>query len=285
MTVSPSAQRAATVAPSTGARDRPDASMDLLLQIMRQPMDPDYAAVAARGETSSRRHWALALVALAIGVLFAVSAVQTTRAAPALQSERTELIHRVQTAETQQDELRSRVTALRAENATLRDAALGGDTASRQLEARIDALDPLVGSVAVTGPGVQITVDDAPDRGAAGKPADRVLDLDLQLLANGLWQAGAEAVAVNGHRLSNLTAIRSAGDAITVDYRSLTRPYQIQAVGDPRTLPAAFAESSAGAWWHDLQQNRGMRYELTEAAELSLPADPGLTLRWAKEAS
>jgi uncharacterized protein YlxW (UPF0749 family) len=286
VTAAPRAHRAhfpAAVAGSPGTR--PDASMDLLLQIIRQPVDPDYAAVAARGQTSSRRHWLLAVVAVVIGVLFAVAAVQTTRSAPVLQSERAELIERVQDAATQQDELRGRVTTLTAENARLRNAALGGDATSQELERRIAALDPLVGTVAVTGPGVRVTVDDATGNAGAGEPADRVLDLDLQILANGLWRAGAEAVAINGHRLSSLTAIRSAGDAITVDYRSLTRPYLIEAVGDPRTLPAAFAESSAGAWWHDLQQNRGMHYEVAEAAELDLPADPGLTVRWAKVAS
>jgi uncharacterized protein YlxW (UPF0749 family) len=259
--------------------------MDLLLQIIRQPVDPDYAAAAARGDRSSRRLWLLGLVAVAVGVLFAVAAVQTTRSAPALQSERTELIHRVQDAEAQQDELRGRATALSAEIDTLRTAALGGDSASAELERQITVLDPVVGNVAVRGPGVQIVVDDAAAPADPAAPGDRVLDLDLQILANGLWQAGAEAVAINGHRLSALTAIRSAGDAITVDYRSLNRPYRIEAVGNPRTLPAAFAESSAGAWWHDLQQNRGMRYELTDAGELTLPADPGLTLRWARAAS
>jgi uncharacterized protein YlxW (UPF0749 family) len=258
--------------------------MDLLLQIIRQPVDPDYAVVAARGPTSSGRHWLLAAAAVLIGVLFAVAAVQTTRSAPALQSERTELITRVQDATAQQDELRGRLTALTAENAALRNAALGGDATSQELERRIESLDPVVGTVAVRGPGVRITVDDATGSGT-GEPGDRVLDLDLQILANGLWQAGAEAVAINGHRLSSLTAIRSAGDAVTVDYRSLTRPYLVEAVGDPRTLPAALAETNAGAWWHDLQQNRGMHYELAEATELDLAADPGLTLRWAKAAS
>ena len=290
MTPAPGAPPAARPAgpaapPRPEVPPRPDASMDLLLQIMRQPVDPDYALVAARGGGSSRRHWLLAVVALAVGVLFAVAALQTTRSAPALESERSELIQRVQDAEAQQDELRDRATALTAEIDTLRTAALGGDTTAQQLERRITALDPVVGNVPVTGPGVRIVVDDAAEPVDPAEPGDRVLDLDLQILANGLWQAGAEAVAINGHRLSALTAIRSAGDAITVDYRSLTRPYRIEAIGDPRTLPAGFAESRAGAWWHDLQQNRGMRYELADAGELTLAADPGLTLRWAEAPS
>jgi uncharacterized protein YlxW (UPF0749 family) len=130
---------------------------------------------------------------------------------------------------------------------------------------------------------VLIVVDDAPAEQPDAR--DRVLDLDLQVLANGLWQAGAEAVAINGHRLSPLTAIRSAGDAITVDYRSLTRPYRVEAIGNPRTLHAAFVASGAGAWWNDLAENRKMRYEVSDVKKLDLAADPGLRLRYAEGAT
>jgi uncharacterized protein YlxW (UPF0749 family) len=102
------------------------------------------------------------------------------------------------------------------------------------------------------------------------------------MLANGLWQAGAEAIDINGHRLSTLTAIRSAGDAITVDYRSLTRPYEVHAIGDPRTLQARFVESSGGSWWNELAQNRRMRYEIARRGRVGLPADPGMVLRHAQ---
>jgi len=257
--------------------------MDLLNQIIRQPVDPDYAAVAARGSEPVRGRWMLALLAVIIGALFAVAALQTTRAAPALKSERTELINRVQNAEREQDELRGRVTSLTGEIATLRTAALGDDDAATALEMRIETLDPVVGNVAVSGPGVLIVIDDSPS--ATADTRDRVLDIDLQVLANGLWEAGAEAISINGHRLSSLTAIRSAGDAITVDYRSLTRPYRVEAIGDPRTLQARFVESSAGAWWNDLAQNRRMRYEISDVKQLDLAADPGMVLRHAGRAT
>ena len=84
--------------------------MDLLNQIIRQPVDPDYALAAARGDNPSAGRWTLGVLALIIGALFAVAALQTTRTAPVLQSERSELISRVQTAEREQDELRGRVT-------------------------------------------------------------------------------------------------------------------------------------------------------------------------------
>ena len=269
--------------PAPATSHAPDASMHQLNPSIRHPVDPDYALSAARGEDSSAGRWTLGVLALIIGALFAVAALQTTRSAPVLQSERSELISRVQTAEREQDELRGRVTTLTQEIATLRAAALGDDDTARFVESQINTLDPVVGNVAVSGPGVLIVVDDSPS--AAADARDRVLDIDLQVLANGLWEAGAEAVAINGHRLSTLTAIRSAGDAITVDYRSLTRPYRVEAIGDLRTLQAGFVESSAGAWWNDLAQNRRMRYEISNVKQLDLAADPGIVLRRAGKAS
>jgi len=258
--------------------------MDLLNSIIRQPIDPDYALTASAGRKPTHRgRWQIGVLAMIIGALFAVAALQTTRAAPALQSERSELISRIHNAEHEQDELRSRVTSLTEDIATLRAAALGDDDAARLVESQISMLDPLVGNAAVTGAGVLIVVDDSPS--AAADARDRVLDIDLQVLVNGLWQAGAEAISINGHRLSSLTAIRSAGDAITVDYRSLTRPYRVEAIGDVRTLQARFVESSAGAWWNDLAQNRRMRYEISDVKQLDLAADPGIVLRHAGRAA
>jgi len=259
-----------------------DASMDLLNQIVRQPVDPDYASVAARGDRSGRSRWLLGLAAVVIGALLAVSVLQTTRTAPVLAGERKELISRIQNAESNQDQLRDRRIALSSDNGRLRAAALGDSGTARSLESQINTLDPVVGTVAVKGPGLLIVVDDAANGLRDGR--DRVLDMDLQILIDGLWQAGAEAISVNGHRLSALTAIRGAGEAITVDYRSLTRPYRIQAIGDPRTLQARYVESGGGVWWNDLAQNRRMSYDITAVEEMTLTADPGMVLRYAKHA-
>lgn len=262
---------------------RPDASMDLLRQITEQPMDPDYAVVAARGDrppARGRRRWALALAAVLAGTLFAVAAVQNTQRAPVLATERQELIARITVAQTELDAQRTEVAALDADINRLRASAAAGDTVAEARLAEIEWLGVFVGTVAVTGPGAVITVDDAP--GADSDTRDRVLDLDLQILVDGLWQAGAEAVSVNGHRLSALTAIRGAGEAITVDYASLTRPYRVEAIGDARTLPASFAQTSAGAWWNDLARHRGMSFSITGVDSLTLDADPGMVLRYAR---
>jgi uncharacterized protein YlxW (UPF0749 family) len=256
--------------------------MDLLNSILRHPVDPDYAAVAERtrlgGPPVRRARWAVLLIGLLVGVLVTVSALQTSQRAPALATERAELITRIRATEQQLDGERAEADRLTADITRLRTARLGGDSDAVRQQAEITALEPAVGAAAVTGPGLVVVVDDA----AGDEDDDRVLDLDLQMLANGLWESGAEAVAINGHRLTTLTAIRGAGEAITVDYRSLTRPYRVEAIGDPRTLPARFAESSGGTWWHELAQNRGMRFETSGVDGLTLPADPGMVLRYAE---
>ena len=63
-------------------------------------------------------------------------------------------------------------------------------------------------------------------------------DGDLQLVVNALWAAGAEAISINGQRLGPTTAIRFAGEAVLVDFRPVTNPYEVSAIGDPDTLSA-----------------------------------------------
>ena len=280
-----SATSSAAPARRVGAREpardaRRDASMNLLRQIAEQPIDPDYAVVAARGAPPSRRHWMLALTLALAGVLLTVAFLQTNTAAPLVAKERADLIDRVRAAEARQDDLSGQVAATSEEIRQIRSAALGDTAEADRMRDQINQLDPTVGQVPVSGPGLVITVDDSASiSGIQGQ----VLDIDMQQLANGLWAAGAEAVSINDHRLTSLTAIRGAGDAITVNYRSLTRPYRIVAIGDPHTLESQFVETTGGQWWNGLRQNLGMRYDVANAPSVTVVGDPRLTLRSAKE--
>jgi uncharacterized protein YlxW (UPF0749 family) len=88
---------------------------------------------------------------------------------------------------------------------------------------------------ALAGPGLRVTIDDAP--GAGSGSLNRVLDRDLQLIVNALWKMGATGIAINGQRLTGVTAIRAAGEAILVDYRPLVPPYAIEAIGTSSPEP------------------------------------------------
>lgn len=258
-----------------GAAVRPrrvDASMDLLTALYRDALDPGYAAAPRH----RRRWWLIGLVALLIGLMVGTSVADRLRAAPAEQVERDQLVQRIEEAAAATDAQRARAAELRQQNRTLSDNALAKDPAAAEVQRQLAILAPATGMQAVTGPGVVLIADDADNSESRGS---KVVDIDIRQAVNGLWQSGAEAVAVNGHRLSSRTAIRGAGDAITVDYRSLTRPYRIEAIGDPNALLQSFPGTPGGVWWGYLKQNYGIRYELASAGSLRLSADPGLGVR------
>jgi uncharacterized protein YlxW (UPF0749 family) len=133
-----------------------------------------------------------------------------------------------------------------------------------------------------------VRLDDAPsDDGGAdvdprtgGADDGRVTDRDLQTIVNEVWAAGAEAVSVNGQRLTALSAIRSAGDAVLVDFRPLNPPYTIRAVGDPKTLRTTFVGGFGGSYLQVLH-GYGITYSVDDQNRVRLPASAGVALRFA----
>ena len=133
------------------------------------------------------------------------------------------------------------------------------------------------------GPGFILTLDDAPGlrgrRGRRGRRRGRsragCIAKDLQYVTNALWEAGAEAVSINGKRLTSTSAIRFAGSAIIVDYRPLTRPYVITALGDPQRFPAAFADGAGGTYLSTLRSTFGVRVDTEVSDDLTVPGGGG----------
>jgi uncharacterized protein YlxW (UPF0749 family) len=259
--------------------------MDLLTQVIAQAREPEYVAARSRppeqGGKPPRRsrgnRIAFLCSVLVIAALFTIAGAQTTRERTAIETEREQLITRIERAEAERDRLLAQVDRLAAENARLRTEGLGDDGEDQALRDRLRETEAMVGVSRVSGPGITVIADDAPAGGG------QVIDVDLQILVNGLWAAGAEAIQINGHRVTNLTAIRHAGEAITVNYRSLNPPYRIDAIGDQRTLQPRLLESWAGTWWNSLKQNQGLRYEVRDVDQLSVAGIPGLAVRTASK--
>ncbi|ABS04564.1 DUF881 domain-containing protein [Kineococcus radiotolerans] len=270
----------------------PAASTALLTEVMTRPLDPGYAAAARRrAESGAPRSRAgrggTWLALLAIGALLAVAGARAAAAEPAADRGRQALLQRIDDATTRSDRLTAQVAQAQAGNAELA-AALGGAPAA-SADARAEGLAVAAAATAVTGPGLQVVLDDAPEDGSAGSDgvttSGRVVDRDVQIVVNGLWQNGAEAVAVNGQRLSSLSSIRAAGEAVLVDHRPLTPPYTISAIGDPAALETGLATSVAGRYLQVLRDNYDIPAEVTTRSAqdaLTLPAAPRLDLRLAR---
>jgi uncharacterized protein YlxW (UPF0749 family) len=259
--------------------------MSLLNNLMAHPIDEGYA-VAARtrpkqgGKAFRSRHRVMLVAAtVVLGFLLAIAAGQNYRSAPEAEKQRNELITRINQADTRLNGLRTQQSQLAGEVRRLQAAGLSNDSSGTALQQKLDDLELQAGATAVTGAGIKAVIDDAKD---ADAKEGRILDVDLQQLVNGLWTSGAEAIAVNGHRLTSLTAIRGAGSAITVDYSSLTPPYTVLAIGDTATMPARFAQSSGGQWVQYLVSNFHVRMTITTEDSLLVPADGTIALRYAK---
>ncbi|MGW2872437.1 DUF881 domain-containing protein [Kitasatospora sp. NPDC001225] len=286
----------ATPTPSApnGRYNRPDASMSLLTNVMDHSLDEGYAeAAAARGGARDSRIpgtlpglLTLGAGLALVGAVVTVGAVNAHKAEPSLAKERDALIHRINDSNTSADRLQKQVQELRLKvDSTQQQALASGD-------ADPGGVSGAVGLGQVTGPGVKLVLEDAAGTGSGGNVdpragqgfsnSGRLRDRDLQLVVNGLWGSGAEAIAINGQRLTALSAIRAAGEAVLVDNRPLVPPYNIQAIGDGSKLLTAFEKDMAGQYLRLLQEQYGIKSTLSVQKNLTLPAAVGVTLRTAQ---
>jgi uncharacterized protein YlxW (UPF0749 family) len=264
---------------------------DFLADLFRHPLDPGYVAAARRrahrppptrlGHTGSGA--ARAAVLAVIGFLLVVAYQSALAAKPQNNEARSGLVADVRERRSQTDQLQRRADDLRREVTRQRDEALGegADTA------RLRELDAATGLSEVRGNGVVVRLADAPPPldPVTGKPAasnpGAVLDRDLQDIANELWHAGAEAVAVNGQRLAATTTIRSAGGAILVDFRPVTGPYEVSAIG-PDDLAKRFTTSATARRFRRFVDAYGMQFSVRGQRGLTLAAAGEPELRYAR---
>ncbi|MEU8135216.1 DUF881 domain-containing protein [Streptodolium elevatio] len=285
-------------APGEAQYKRPDASMSLLINIMDHSLDEGYAEATARravrgeGGAISRAPGTRLLVAVGvslIAVVVTMAAMQVRATAPQAEKERRDLVNRIHTREAEADRLQDEVESLRDQVDAMQDRNLTPEEVKRaELLATTTGADP------VEGPGVKVVVDNAEqDAGKDDPNADprqqaeslangRVYDRDLQQVVNGLWAAGAEAIAINGQRLTALSAIRAAGAAILVDNRPLSPPYTALAIGDAKAMRDAFERGPGGVYLRHIGGKYGIRSTIGTEKKIKLPAAIGITLRVAQ---
>jgi uncharacterized protein YlxW (UPF0749 family) len=271
--------------------DRPDASMSLLADLLAGTgLDPGYAAAATRRATAGGRRGGAGQISrlfaatLALGLLGAVAVGQVRRGEPVAAQQRRALIAQIRQRTAETDDLQRQADALRGRVERLRQSALARSDEGRRARRDLDRVAPAAAAVPAAGGAAVVTVDDArAARGVTGPQDGRIYDQDLQRLVNGLWAAGATAIGVNGQRMTATTAIRSAGDAILVDYRPLSPPYMVTAVGDAGAIEDAFAGSPAGRAFRTLKATFGIRYDVRKEDSVRLPAAPAQRLRYARQ--
>lgn len=267
-----------------------DASMSLLNEVLNRPLDPGYAAAARRrrlaGEPASEQPRGLLVVVtvVVIGLIFGISVVTIGPRTTERSAARADLAAQIEARRERVEVNAARVSELQEEVALAQEQIVR-DSAGLAAAGVTSTLLAAVGAVGVTGPGLVITMDDAPrDPGAdtSGTNQGKVLSRDLQIVVNALWAAGAEAVDVGGQRLTSRSAIRFAGEAILVNYRPLTRPYVVRAIGDPDRLTTVFAGGDGGAYVKALTDNFGISSTVSVAEEITMKSASALRTEYAR---
>lgn len=254
----------------------------LLTLITARSMDEDYAHVArkraAAGDQrpqTTRPHWSSIVAIAVLGVLAAVVAAQTDRGAAVDELSKAALIEQIDSRRADLRDLQGDVADLTRSNAA---AASNGTKVQGQLddiESSVRRAELNTGYAVVHGPGLRITVDSAPDADVDSE----VRDEDLATLVDGLWEAGAEAIAINDQRLHLLGGIRNTNRAIHVNGRPVNAPYVVSVIGDVRTLQARLLQTSQGVEWFALVNGLGFVYDAENVDDIRLPAAPERTLR------
>jgi uncharacterized protein YlxW (UPF0749 family) len=265
----------------TGDRPR-GRPADILTELFRAPLDPGYVQAARRRAAGApqpagwRRGTALGirLVALlAIGFLLAVSYRYAVAAQPETSRARAGLVADVRSRRAATDDLQKRADQLREQVVRARDAALADSGES----ARLRNLEANAGLARVHGDGVVVRLVDAPAPvdPVTGKQSStnpgRILDRDLQDIANELWRLGAEAIGINGERLTTTSTIRTAGGAILVDFRPVTAPYEVSAIG-PGEIKDAFNGSATAKRFRGYVGTYRMQFSVDQRDGMTLAA-------------
>lgn len=247
-----------------------------LQNLGRDSLDPGYAEAAERRAHGHARAAGRPVRMLRLGVAMVIAGVAVGVAVGNRQlnatgdaAAREGVVQDVERAQDRERTLESQVALLNADIRS-RQAALGVAGPGEV----VASLQAVGGLTPVGGPGLRVEID-------PGASANVILDRDMQLLVNGLWESGAEAVAVGGVRLRPNTAIRQAGGAILVDNKPLFWPIAVEAIGDPQTLEVNFLATTGHGRFTGFAANDGVGFEVQAVDALALPGGSAPDLRYA----
>jgi uncharacterized protein YlxW (UPF0749 family) len=187
--------------------------------------------------------------------------------------ERAPLIETALGLQDQQDALQARILQLREEIVDLEGDEPGSEALVRELNAALEHARIAGGLVQVTGPGIVFRLEDAENPGT--ERDSLVTARDIRTLVQELWLSGAEAVSINGERVTTSTAVLDIGNAILANSAYLAPPYEVSVIG-----PDDLYERMAGTVsFVEFVQSRiepyGLRLSFAELEAVTVPAYAG----------
>lgn len=218
--------------------------------------------------------FSLAIVSLALGVLVSVqfkNVEENDSYGGYFRTGRVEMLtEQLQILQEENEKLQGDLAALQTKLSNVRD----------ENQALVDMKQELIsaqmnsGAVALKGPGVILTVSDGQKILQQGEDPNIQLvhDDDLLRLTNELRASGAEAISINNERLTATSEIRCAGTTILVNWRKISPPFIIMAIGDPEMMEGGL--SIKGGYLEAIKY-AGLQVNLQKIEEIEIPAYQG----------
>ena len=241
---------------------------------------PQVRSLFPRGRRISPWQAMVPLVALAAGLLFATSG-RTAAGTDLRAGDITELSQLIRQRDAALDARESQLADLGSQVQALTEQAGQRDGAVAAAQARGEAGAVSAGLVPLTGPGVVITLDDAPQRPDGAIPVDaRPDDLvihqsDVQAVVNAVWAAAADGVAIMNQRLIATSAVRCVGNTLLLQGRPYSPPFVVTAIADIEAVRAQLAASPQVAVFEQAVEDFGLTFEVRALPEVTLPAYSG----------
>lgn len=172
-------------------------------------------------------------------------------------------------------QLQGQIDALRSEVDELssRDFSLG------EVQRETGEAELAASAAAVVGPGVRVTLSDAPtDVKPAGVDDDDLVvhQQDIQSVVNALWAGGAEAITIQDQRVIATTGIKCVGNTVVLHGVPYAPPYVIEAIGSPDELEQALDSAAAVRIYREYVDAYGLGYAQERLDVVEMPAFSGV---------
>ncbi|MDN5853728.1 MAG: DUF881 domain-containing protein [Actinomycetia bacterium] len=223
-----------------------------------------------------RTSWRLAvpLASALAGGLFVTSAISSD--GTDLRSETSDLETLVRERADEVEAVRDQVNDVRDENRELANSVDKASVVAQRENA--EELRPGSGFTEVVGPGIRISLSDAPresDEEGVDPNLLVVHQQDIQAFVNALWAGGAEAISLQDQRLISTTGIKCVGNTVVLEGVPYSPPYVIEAVGDISDMQTALYSSSAVGVYQDYVDAYDLGLEQETDTEIEIPAYRG----------
>lgn len=220
--------------------------------------------------------FSLSLVSLMLGALLALGIRTQQTYTPILPTANPrELSAIFKNLEETNKRLQEEIKILRNRITDYEEKLSSGKGAIQALNEQLQTIKVQAGLTSVMGPGVIVTVADSGYKTTLPELQNFYIvhDYDLLQVINELKAAGAEAIAINGQRLSFYSAIRCVGNVIQVNGIPIASPYKIEVIGNPEVLLSGLKIPGGIVDW---LTKGGLKVEIKKAEQIVLPPYSGV---------